>query len=68
MANRTSKTRASRTVRFGSTAERRSRLRLRELCDEVIASYRVARGDDPISTTDRAAADMMLRQLTPLVR
>jgi hypothetical protein len=68
MANRTSKIRASRTRHFDPTAERRSRLRLRELCDEVIASYRVARGDDPISATDRAAADALLRQLTPLSR
>jgi len=56
-----SKTRAARTTtRVAATAERRSRLRLRDLCDEVLASYRAARGADPISATDRAAAERLL--------
>lgn len=60
----TSKTRAARTTtRFASPADRRSRLRLRDLCDEVLASYRAARGADPISATDRAAAEQLLARM-----
>jgi hypothetical protein len=36
--------------------ERRTKLRLRDLCDEVLASYRLARGHDPFSSDDRKAA------------
>jgi hypothetical protein len=64
MPSRTSKNRTSRNVRFGTSAERRSRLRLRDLCDEVIASYRIAIGDDPISAVDRAEAAALLPRLT----
>jgi len=72
MANRTSTpsatrvTRASAAVaRIAANAERRTRVHLRELCDEVLASYRVARGRDPISDADRAAAQAMLAGLMP---
>ena len=45
------------TTRHSSrTAERRSKLRLRELCDEVLASYHQARGNDLFSSDDRKAA------------
>jgi hypothetical protein len=47
-------------------SERRSHRRLRDLCDEVLASYRVASDRDVISETDRAAARMMLAQIAPL--
>ena len=49
-------------------SERRNRRRLRELCDEVLASYRVASDRDVISESDRAAAQMVLAQIAPLAR
>jgi len=45
------------------TADRRTKRHLRELCDEVLASYRQARGDDLFSSEDRATA----RELTASV-
>jgi hypothetical protein len=40
--------------------ERRTKLRLRELCDEVLASYQQARGYDLFSIDDRRfARDLM---------
>ena len=45
------------------TTDRRTKLRLRELCDEVLASYHQARGRDLFSSDDRKAA----RELTALV-
>ena len=40
--------------------ERRTKLRLRELCDEVLASYNQARGRDLFSSDDRkTASDLM---------
>lgn len=48
--------------------DRRTRVHLRELCDEVLASYRVARGEDVISDDDRHAAEELLRDVTPLKR
>jgi hypothetical protein len=36
--------------------ERRTKLRLRELCDEVLASYHQARGHDLFSNDDRQTA------------
>lgn len=47
------------------SAGRRTRLRLRELCDEVLASYRVATGRDPLTSTDREAAGSLLRRVAP---
>ena len=46
-------------------AERRTRGRLRELCDEVLASYRAARGKDVVSDEDRREAKALLRRVTP---
>jgi hypothetical protein len=48
--------------------DRRERRRLRDLCDEVLASFRIASDRDPISEQDRAAAMQLLPQLTPLAR
>jgi hypothetical protein len=48
--------------------DRRERRRLRDLCDEVLASFRIAADRDPISEQDRAAAMRLLPQLTPLAR
>lgn len=45
------------------TTERRTKLRLRELCDEVLASYHEARGRDLFSSDDRKTA----RELTASV-
>ena len=49
-------------------ANRRSRVRLRELCDEVLASFRVARERDLISDGDRQAAQAVLAQVAPTRR
>lgn len=46
-------------------ADRRTRLRLRELCDEVIASYRVATDRDIFTENDRAAARALLQSVGP---
>lgn len=43
------------------TTPRRTRLRLRELCDEVLASYRVATGQTAVSETERAEAHATLQ-------
>lgn len=43
--------------------ERRTLLRLRDLCDEVLASHRIAADRDLFSADDRDAA----RQLIPLL-
>jgi hypothetical protein len=48
--------------------DRRSRARLRELCDEVLASFRVASDRDPISDQDRKAAMELLPRVVPLAR
>lgn len=46
--------------------DRRTRVHLRELCDEVLASYRVARGEDVITDEDRRAAEELLKNVTSL--
>ena len=48
-------------------ADRRQRGRLRELCDEILASYRLAQGQDLLSAEDRRSAEEILRGLTPRV-
>ena len=47
--------------------DRRLRARLRELCDEVLASYRIAQGEDLVTPDERSEAEQMLRNLTPSV-
>ena len=49
-------------------ANRRSRVRLRELCDEVLASFRVARERDLISDGERQDARALLAQVAPTPR
>ena len=56
-----------RTVR-PVKSERRTKLRLRELCDEVLASWRVAAGGDVLSDSERREATRMLSQIAPLKR
>lgn len=48
-------------------SERRTRARLRELCDEVLASYRLAQGQDVVTPEDREVAQQVLRDLAPQV-
>ena len=45
--------------------DRRFRGRLRELCDEVLASYRVAQGEDFVTSDERDEAEQVLRAMTP---
>jgi hypothetical protein len=49
-------------------SERRRRARLRELCDEVLASFRLASGRDPISEQDRRAAMELMPRLVTMKR
>jgi len=51
-----------------ATSDRRQRARLRDLCDEVLASFRLANGHDPISKQDRQAARELMRGLAPMGR
>lgn len=56
---------AGRRVRAG---DRRHRERLRELCDEVLASYRAAAGGEAMSASERAEAERLLAEVAPLPR
>lgn len=47
--------------------DRRIRGRLRELCEEVLASYRLAQGEDFIAPEEREKAKQVLRSLTPAI-
>lgn len=47
--------------------DRRTHGRLRDLCDEVLASYRVAQGEDFVTKEDRQVAEQILRNITPTV-
>ena len=44
------------TENANRATERRTKLRLRELCEEVLASYHQARGHDLFSSDDRKTA------------
>ena len=46
-------------------SERRTKARLRELCEEVLASYRLAVGEDLVTPEDREVAEQYLRTMTP---
>ena len=48
-------------------SDRRKRTRLRDLCDEVLASFRLASDRDPISEQDRKAALELLPRVAPRV-
>ena len=52
--------------RRSAGADRRSRRNLRELCDEVLASYRQATDGPMLSDSERREAEAMLADLTPL--
>jgi hypothetical protein len=65
--NRPTNTTRSRALGpMGVPSDRRNRRRLRELCDEVLASYRVASDRDVITESDRADARAMLSRIAPL--
>ena len=49
---------------LGNREDRRTRPRLRELCDEVLASWRVATESDLFSDADRRAARVYLPTLS----
>jgi len=49
-------------------SDRRRRTHLRDLCDEVLASFRLASDRDPISEQDRQAALELLPRLAPKPR
>ncbi|HEX8848166.1 MAG TPA: hypothetical protein VF761_01405 [Gemmatimonadaceae bacterium] len=49
-------------------ADRRTRMRLRELCDEVLASYRVAKARDLFDEKERNEARAVLARIAPLGR
>ena len=49
-------------------SDRRQRTRLRDLCDEVLASFRLAADNDPISEQDRQAAMEILPRVAPMSR
>jgi hypothetical protein len=51
-----------------STADRRRRERLRELCDEVLASYRAATDAGAFPAADRAEDERLLARVAPLPR
>jgi len=63
-----SRTSPNRRASRRPDADRRQLPRLRELCDEVLASFHVAHGQDPISEQDREAAKELMSGLTPLHR
>ena len=48
--------------------DRRTRHRLRDLCEEVLASYRLARGVDVLPETERREAREVLARIAPLAR
>jgi len=48
--------------------DRRSKTRLRDLCDEILASYRAAKGQDIVTAEDREAAQELLRGMGPTGR
>jgi hypothetical protein len=49
----------------GVASDRRNRRHLRELCDEVLASYRIAAGEDLFSDTDRSDARSLMSTIAP---
>jgi hypothetical protein len=46
------------------SADRRSRARLRDLCDEVLASFRAATNRELISPEDRIVGKQLIGQIT----
>ena len=65
VANRSIRRPRKSVAARAKSADRRTRLRLRDLCDEVLASYRVARERDLWSSDERHEAQRMLSGLAP---
>lgn len=65
VANRSIRRPRKSVAARSKSADRRTRLRLRDLCDEVLASYRVARECDLWSAGEREEAKSMLSGLVP---
>lgn len=49
-------------------SERRSRSRLRDLCDEVLASFRAASSSEVITEAERSESHAILSQIAPPTR
>jgi len=63
-----SRTSPNRRATSRAAADRRQHVRLRDLCDEVLASFHAANGQDPISDQDRTAALELMKGVAPLQR
>ena len=63
-----SRTSPNRRASRRADADRRQHPRLRELCDEVLASFHAANGQDPISEQDREVAKQLMSGVAPLPR
>ena len=50
------------------SADRRRRTRLRDLCDEVLASFRLARQQDQFTENDRAEGRRLVEQIAGRTR
>ena len=61
-----SRTSPNRRASRRADTDRRQRVHLRDLCDEVLASFHVANGQDPISEQDREAARVLMRGVGPM--
>ena len=66
--NRTSSTHGPAAGPVHVDSDRRSRTRLRDLCDEVLASYRAASNRDLISEEERVQGHALLKSILPLAR
>jgi hypothetical protein len=58
----------SATSPSSAPAERRSRARLRDLCDEVLASFRLASQGDMFSEHDRDEGRALIGKISGLAR
>ena len=56
----------SHTVTRIAPDNRRTRHRLRELCDEVLASYRAAKNRELVADDERNEARVILARIVPL--
>ena len=65
MTTKSTKTRADATGPLRVSQDRRERSRLRELCDEVLASFRVAQSRELISERELAESRALLATMTP---
>jgi hypothetical protein len=50
------------------SSDRRRRVRLRELCDEVLASFRLARHEDLFTERERAEGRELVHQIAGRMR